>query len=387
MTPVTYHRYSALVKAAGDEDVELHPPGTPVDLSKREGWFLFIVDDKMVDGIQCTIDEVDRIRDSLFEPEVFPERYFDGSWLDSRFGGTGDVTLVEMFGWAHLVDHKNGYLLVEVQNEDGSGNEQLLNYAVFVLHEHPEVEGVTVTISQPNGSHAEGPIRSASFTRAEILEFQEKMVKAAAETDKPNAPLRAGDWCTFCPAKTRCDEFDETVLKEALDEFSTADDPPADLVSLKAPVDTAELARKGRWVPLIEGWNRQIMSAIQQELENGNPVEGYKLVRGRANRKWIAAETDIEGIIKEFEQFGVTRKELLTEPELKSPAQVEKLGPKGRKKEIKAIRDQIKAKVQELAFKPDGKITVAREGDAGEDVSPFEDAANEFADDGDDFGA
>lgn len=379
-----YHRYSCLVKAAGDEDVEVYPPGTPVNLD-REGWFLFICDDKMVDGVQCTIDEVDRIREGMFQPEVFPERYFDGSWLDPRFGGTGDVTVVELFGWAHLVDHKNGTILVEIEH-DGKPNEQLLNYAVFILHEHPEIEGVHITISQPNGYHIMGPIRTASYTRAEILEFQAKMVEAAKETDKPNALLRAGDWCTFCAAKTRCKEFDDAAIREALDDFSTADDPPPDLAVLNVPSDTTELARKGKWVPLIEGWCKQIMSSIQQELENGNDVEGYKLVRGRSNRKWIAEESDPKGIVNEFVALGIEESACYGEPKLKSPAQIEKL-VKGRGKDAKTARELLKAKVKELAFNPPGGVSVARANEPGEAITAFADAASEFDDsDTDDFG-
>lgn len=391
--------YTALVEAETGE-VELYEPGVPaLDPEKpRPGWFMFIVDDEMVDGVQVTVDKIDELRASMWNVKVYPERFLDMTWLDSRFGGTADVTLVEgegdedflgiqvdtdFEGWAHLVDHKNGWILV-----DHKDNEQLLNYAVGILHEHPRCKGVRVTISQPNAAHMEGPTRTAEYTRAEIEAFAKKMKKAAQETDKPNAPLRAGDWCTFCPAKTRCAEFDEMIKREAISEFegddvNFDDAPPA---TLSVPGSADELARKARWVPLINAWCNDIMTSLQREIENGVEVPGWKLVRGRANRKWSDGYTP-QAIAAAFEELGVEQKELWTEPELKSPAQIEKLGPKGRTKAIQEVRKAIKAKVVELQFKPEGKVTIAEDTDPRASVGAFHEASEEFSDDEDDFGA
>jgi hypothetical protein len=150
-------RGTVLVKADGDEETEVYMPGVPAldPDNPRPGWFMFMVDERMVDSVQHTIDEVDRLKEQYCEgTEVFAERYLDMTWLDSRLGGTADVTLVEPFGWAHLVDHKNGFVLVEAKD-----NDQLKQYAVGVAHEHPDCEGVRVTISQPNAPHIEGTIR------------------------------------------------------------------------------------------------------------------------------------------------------------------------------------------------------------------------------------
>jgi len=366
-----YHRYSVLVHGPGEEETEVYPPDTEINLN-REGWFLFICDEEMVNGVQCTIDEVDRWREELGAGvEVFSERYFDMSWLDSRLGGTGDVSLVEAFGRGVLIDHKNGYMLVEARD-----NEQLQNYGVGMLHEHPDLESVTIVISQPNAPHIDGPIRSATYTRDELKLFEIRMKQAADATSVPNAPLRAGDWCTFCPAKTRCPEFDAKALEEAQADF--AEEPPNE--PLAVPKDVAELARKARWIPLLDGWARQIEGDIMNELVNGNAVPGFKLVRGRANRKWDVSYSE-DSIAQAFEELGVPADDLWTKPELRSPAQIEKLGMG------KEARKAVKQKVTELAFKPEGKLTVAEDIDPREAVSSAEDAADEFADDSADFGA
>lgn len=394
-----YAGYTVLVPGDGADqsaDAEVYPPGTPaLDPDKpRPGWFMFIVDEEMVAGVQVTVDEVDRLRSEMWNVKVYSERYLDMTWLDPRFGGTADVTLVEGEGdddflsiddefeaWVHLVDHKNGWILV-----DHKDNEQMLNYAVGLLHEHPKAKGVRVTISQPNAPHVEGPTRTAEYTRAEIDIFAKKMKKAARETEKPNAPLRAGDWCTFCAAKTRCKEFDAEVLKQAKGEFADDDEPPADLESLPVPDGLAELARAARWVPLINGWAKEVMASLQRELENGGEHPDWKLVQGRANRIWSAGYTPQSIAEKLSEEFGIPIESFWTEPELKSPAQIEKLGPKGRTKAIQAIKKRFLAVVAELAFKPDGKITVAEATDPREAIGAFHDPREEFADDDEDFG-
>ncbi len=363
-----YHGYTMLVKADGDEETEAYPPGVPaLDPEKpRPGWFMFIVDEKMVEGVQQTIDEVARLKEEMCKgTELFSEVYLDGSWLDNRTGGTIDVRLVEPFGHIHIVDHKNGYIIVEAK-----GNDQLKQYAMLAAHEHPDCEGVTVTISQPNAPHVEGTIRSESFTIDE-LKLYEITVKAAADaTAKPNAPLRAGDWCLWCPAKTRCKAFDEMMLEEARADF--ADDAPPAFLPL--PKDTAELNHKSQWLDVIKAWCANLEADIQRELENGNPVGEWKLVRGRANRRWIDEEATKAGIIA----LGVEEDDILLPRELKSPAQIEKLGVG------KDQRKAVKAAVSGLAYTPPGKLTIAPAYDPREPADPAAEAAAEF-DDGDDF--
>jgi hypothetical protein len=369
-----YHGGAFLVKADGDEETEYYPPGVPaLDPNRsRPGWFMFVVDEKMVEGCQQTIDEVYRLKESMCEgTEIFSERYLDMSWLDDRLGGTADITLVEPFGKAHLVDHKNGYVLVEAKD-----NDQLKQYAVGIAHEHEDCEEVTVTISQPNSPHAEGLIRSETFSIDELKLYEIRMKEAAEATSKPNAPLRAGDWCLWCPAKTRCKTFDEMLLKEAQADFAD-DEPPA---ALPLPRNTEDLSRKMEWVPVIEAWVNNIKADIQRELENGNEVKGWKLVRGRAKRRWIS-EPDV--VKKLSDEIGVPHSHLWVEPKLKSPAQMEKLGI-GREQ-----RKLVKLAVGDLAFMPNGSLTIAPLYDPREAASAAEDAMNEFMtadDDEEDFG-
>jgi hypothetical protein len=371
-----YHGWTAIVHEPGTEETILVNAFNPTEL--QPGWHAFPVDSKMVEGVQMFIDEVERSKEEMFKPEEFNERFINMSWLDDRLGGTADKTLVEPFGLAKLLDYKNGYNVVEVKD-----NEQLKNYAVGILHEHPDAEEVEVTIVQPNAPHEDGYIRSEKYTCDELKLFEIKMKEAADATSKPNAPLRVGDWCKWCPAKTRCKEFDRVAYDETLAEFGI-DPPPGPLL---IPTDgdladdgegyRAELSRKARWIPLIDQWAREIERDVQAQLMEGKIVPGFKLVEGRTKRKWSVTGTELERrvagelgspLFKKIKDF------LWVEPKPVSPAKVEKIGDK-------ATRKLLKALVSELAITPPGKITVADESDPRAAIDLALIAGADFADD------
>lgn len=341
-----------------------------------EGWMDFECDETMVNGVQMMIDEHDRIVETCFDPIVYTERFLDMSWLDPRLGGTADDTIVDP-GWINLLDYKNGRIVVEV-----TGNEQMKNYAVGLLHEHPEAQGVTVTLVQPNAIHEEGCIRTESYSADELKLFEIQMKQAADATSRPNAPRRTGDWCIYCPAKIRCPEFDEMALEEAAMDFreDAPDTPPDDGVKIEDIFNDddggesyrAMLARKRKWIKVLDAWARSLNQAIYNEMMNGRVVPGVKLVAGKSNRKYVSDEQTTANALVEA---GIPNESIWTEPELKSPAQIEKIRPPGMKAAM------VKKIVEPLTHKPPGRITIADEDDARPAVDPGAAAITDFADD------
>ena len=373
--------YWVHVKEAGDEESLIFSPDDPMALSKREGWFAFLVDDDMIYGVQTMIDEVARVMGDMTEPVLFTERYLDGTWLDPRLGGTADVTgMEEIVEWIHLFDYKNGRVIVEVDD-----NEQMKNYAVFLLHEHPGALGVVIHLVQPNAAHEDGFIRTETYTADELKMFEIQLKEAADAVTPPNAPLRAGDWCVYCPAKDRCPAFDALMLAEAAVDF--AEDPsdpiPTPMLVDSDEVDGAEvyrdpdeyraaLARRARWIPLTDQAVRDIRAKILAELMNQQTVGDWKLVRGKSNRIFpdeIAAQTH-------FNEQGIGDEPLFEPAKLKSPAKIEKLG------KATGIKPAVLKKiVAEVAHKPEGKISIAPGTDAREALDPATVASQDFADD------
>lgn len=376
-----YHGYIVQVKKEGDEDSLIFDHGDSMAISEKPGWFAFPVNDAMIYGVQTMIDEVERVRAGLTEPVLYTERYLDGRWLDSRLGGTADVTLVEEIpDYIHLFDFKNGRVIVEVDD-----NEQMKSYAVFLLHEHPGALGVAVHLVQPNAQHEDGIVRSVAYTADELKLFEIQMKAAADATSVPNAPLRAGDWCIYCPAKTFCEEFARKANEEMYADF--ASDPPED--GLPVPeIDVgqeaggkelyqddadyrAALERKARWVPVLHHWSKDIHARIQIALLSGKKVGDWKLVRGKSNRAWSPDEATVQKVFND--KWGVPDDYLFNAPKMKSPAQIEKTTlPNKDKKTLKSI-------VASLAVKPPGKITIAPGSDAREAIDPGLIGVDDFA--------
>ena len=376
--------YIVQVHGPGTEESLIFASGDPLALSEKPGWFAFPVNDEMVYGVQTMIDEVERVRGDMMEPTLYTERFLDMSWLDDRLGGTADVTLVDLMDdWIHLFDYKNGRVVVEVVD-----NEQMKNYAVGLLHEHPDKAGVKVHLVQPNASHEDGIIREAEYTAVELRKFEKELKKAADATSKPNAPLRAGEWCMYCPAKESCEEFAALALREAAADFGSEPDefalPVPSMVGEGAgepysdPAEYCEaLARKAKWIPLLDQWARDIHRRIQIELVNRHPVGDWKLVRGRANRQWSPDEVTVQSVFND--KWGIPDDYLFEAPKMKSPAQVEKATIPGKdKKTIKNI-------VASLAKKPEGKLAIAPGSDARDAVDPVSVAAADFANDEEEF--
>ena len=376
----------------GDDEAIIYKPGDPLALAKKEGWFAFPVNEEMVFGVQTMIDEVERVRAELSGPILYTERYLDGSWLDSRLGGTADVTLIEEIPeWIHLFDYKNGRVVVEVED-----NEQMKNYAVFLLHEHPGALGVVIHLIQPNAMHEDGTVREVTYTADELKLFEIQMKEAADATSAPNAPLRAGEWCMYCPAKAYCEEFESRAKEEAYADF--AEDPPEG-EPLPVPTLTTELVdskeypehylegeeyhaaleRKAKWVPVLDQWARDIHSRIQIALLEGKKVGDWKLVRGKSNRAWSPDEVTAQKVFTE--KWGIPDDYLFNAPKMKSPAQIEKTEIPGKAKK------QVKIIVESLAKKPLGKVTIAPGSDPREAINPELVGADEFAaDPAEDFG-
>lgn len=344
-------------------------------------WAYYQVDERMIDGVQMMVDEFWRLMEVMDNPEVYTERFLDMSFIDPRCGGTADLTLVELFGWAHLLDYKNGYVLV-----DHKDNDQLKNYGVGILHLHPDVDGVRITIVQPNSYHEEGSVRTVEYTRNELLEYAKEIKAAAEATLNPNAKRRAGHWCTYCPgAGTTCKEFDQFIQREAKIDFQ--DD--IESVQMDENFEGIDLARKAEWIPLFDLWIKNVRAAIQGNLFASIPVGDKKLVRAKSKRKLKESEevtmdacingisVHVEGSGEEIEFPGIGEidSDVFYAKKFKTPAQIEKLGSNT------VERKKLKAIMKHMAYMPEGRIVVADGDDPRPAIDPKQLVADDFRED------
>jgi hypothetical protein len=288
------------------------------------------------------------------------EVYMDLSWWHPLMGGTADANFMGMDGYIKLYDLKFGSgVRVEVR-----GNTQLRIYARGILELNPAAYGVDMWIVQPRMDHEDGPIRHIRYERDELMEFEREVGERAAATQMPDAELKAGDHCLFCEAKHACPEFRRHTQQLASMDF---DDQP-DVV--QAPTDLEDLARLAEWLPMLDALNGAVHGAIARELMQGREVRGFKVVRGKTNRKYGRPSDHEDGLwekgdpVPEEEIVRLLKSEaLLSEAEMYEPrkllslAKMEKLG-----------RD-AKVAIKQITFKPEGPLTVALESDPREAVA------------------
>ena len=100
----------------------------------------------------------------------------------------------------YIFDYKNGVSPVEIKN-----NAQFLYYALgaLVTLKFPALF-IEMVVVQPRAKHKLGPVRRWRIPAMEILDFEDRLVKAALATEKKDAPLVPGRYCFFCPATFSC---------------------------------------------------------------------------------------------------------------------------------------------------------------------------------------
>lgn len=274
------------------------------------------VTDEMVEAVQLYLNTVRAdFREAGPGAELMVEKRFHLDWLYDGMFGTNDALVGQPFGLLRVYDLKYG-AGVAVEVED---NPQLMYYALGAAHGET-YEEVELVIVQPRAQHPDGPVRRQRMWVAELDRWADEVLLPGAEaTAKADAKLSTGDHCRFCPALAVCPAQKEVAVSNAQFAFRDAPTAPPVATSL-APAELKQILDKA---PLIEAWLDACREHVKVLLEGGaDPKElGYKLVAGRATRKW-KDEGEAVGFM---EMLGIDPHER----KLKSPAQAEKLAKKG----------------------------------------------------------
>jgi len=200
---------------------------------------------------------------------------------------------------------------------------------------------VRLTIVQPRAFSHDGPVREWWTTVEAIRRWVVRdLLPAMNSTDDDLDP---GKWCRFCPAKLVC------PMQASLFRAASRYDP-------KEIVDISDeaLGLSYQKAAAVKMYVKALEDEVFRRLMAGSPVVGTKLVNKKANRVYTDTVTEVvEG--KEVEvpllaavkaRFGAAA---FTDPEMKSPAELAKLGPKA------------KEFVKEYAYMPVTGLTVALE--------------------------
>lgn len=120
--------------------------------------------------------------------------------------GTADITLVEPDRLT-IGDLKYGKQLVEVRDERGWPNPQLMCYLVGAINKFGPRPEYRLVILQPRAPHPQGPIRETRVTQAELNVFLFDL-ENAIEGNYRNNECTPGPWCRqYCDALPSCRAF------------------------------------------------------------------------------------------------------------------------------------------------------------------------------------
>jgi hypothetical protein len=346
--------------------------------AKDRSDLIFEVTEEMIEAVNVYVDFIrGTIADYEMlgsEPALLVEQGFNLGWVREGMFGTNDACIFVPGEILIVADYKHGRgKVVEVED-----NPQLMYYALGALRtlcwddKKKDWNGdllpktISLVVVQPRARHANGPVREWSVDPTYLMEdFLAELLDAANATALPNAKLRAGDWCTFCPAKPVCTELQDSVVRSKEGIFDDifvddlVDEETAKKIgkrkALEFSTNHAErLSEILKAAPMMEEFIRSVAAYAMGEAERGVTIPGYKLVRKRSHRKW----KDESKVIKDL--TCVLEDDQLFTKKLKSPAQLEK---------DKALKEAIKDYVET----PPGQLTLTEESDNREAVvvNPF----------------
>ncbi len=320
------------------------------------------IDDEMLEAAEFYADTVL----AEYKPEdgdiLYVEKRFNLRRIHPGLFGTSDTVLIKVKLKKIIVfDLKYG-AGIAVEAEE---NEQLQYYCVGALLEsNAGVLDAEVVIVQPRAFHEEGPVRRWAFPAVEIFDFVEDLKADAQATEDPNAPLRAGEWCRFCPAAPIC-----KTLKDYVNEMAKQDFGPVPTTAAAAefrPIyDPAALNEVLRALPTIKSWVERVEAFARAEALTGRGSNGHKLVRGKGSRELKDQKTAVSWLLL---GQGVAESAMYHPRELKSVAQLEVLLDKGARKEFQAT----------YVRKVPGGLVLAPLEDKRDAVNPTAQAAQEF---------
>ena len=246
--------------------------------------------------------------------EIYVETKLDFSkWVPQGFG-TGDVVMVARTGM-YFFDLKFG-VGVPVSAED---NPQLKLYSLGALNEFGHlyrIKTVHMEIYQPRiDNFSEFEMRVE-----ELLDWAENEVAPLAKLAfDGKGEFSAGDHCRFCRARPQCRTLRDYAMGITKYDFLKA--------NLMSDDQIAEVLTKG---PAIKSWVEAVKEfALEQALEQGKSWPGFKVVNGRAVRKY----TDDVSIANALEAAGYDEESYI-DVKLKGVTELEKILTKPKFKEI-----------------------------------------------------
>lgn len=223
------------------------------------------------DYCSYVMEQLELIKQNCPDPEIMVEQRLDFSrWVPDGFG-TGDCVIVAD-DVLHIVDYKHGLgILVEAEN-----NPQMMCYALGALELFDGIYDITtvrMTIFQPRREN----VSTYECSKEDLLFWADNtLAPTASLAMKGDGEFAAGSHCQFCKVKATCRKRAEHNLELAKYDFAMPD-----------TLDKIEISAVLEKIDSLVSWANDIKEYALQQALSGVTYEGFKIVEGKANRKYI----------------------------------------------------------------------------------------------------
>lgn len=234
--------------------------------------------------LSFVLEEFEEAKKLCKDPIVLVEQRLDFSrWVPEGFG-TGDCLIVAD-KVLEIIDFKYGLGVLV----DAKENPQMMCYALGALETYDgiyDIEEIKMTIFQPRRAN----VSTWTTGKDDLLKWADEVLAPTAKLAyEGKGDFQAGDHCRFCKVRAACRARAEKNMSLAKEEFTEP--------SLLSDDEIAEILPQ---VDEFISWASDIKDYALQQALSGTEYKGFKLVEGRAVRKY----TDERLVAKTVEEAG-----------------------------------------------------------------------------------
>ena len=232
--------------------------------------------------VAFVLSRIAEAKKTCTDPVVLVEQRVDFSfWVEQGFGTCDCLILGD--GLLEIVDFKFGMGILV----DAKENPQLMCYSLGALDQFGsiyDVETVRLTIFQPRRDN----LSWWEISKDDLLRWADGVLKPAADLAfAGEGKFLCGKWCTFCRAKSTCRARADRNIELAGYDFA-----PAPLLTDEDVEDIL-----GRIDDLVS-WANDIKEFALSQAIGGKVWNGYKLVEGKSNRRYVNDDAVADAVEK-----------------------------------------------------------------------------------------
>ena len=342
------HSMAELIIRYNNGEITKKTFSTRMNKIRKDELYSKEMEDYIVEYTQTVWEIFNEVKAECPDAQLLPEQRLDFSEYVPGGFGTGDVVIIAD-DMVQVIDLKYG----KGVGVSAVGNPQLRLYGIGAYLEHSmlyDIQRVKETIIQPRLEN----VSTEELTVEELMEWADTEVRPKAELAiAGEGEFVPGDHCRFCKAKAVCRaRADENLALMKLD-FRDPD-----------ILEEWEIGEVLKRAEELNDWAKDVKDyAFDQALNHGVKFEGWKLVEGRSNRKYLDEDKVKEALIEAgYSQDKITETKIL--------------GITAMEKEIgKKSFGEI---LSELVVKPEGKPVLVPETDKRPEICTADSAKKDF---------